>query len=208
MTEQNRGEPSGVLKNDVAATVISPDRRLQDDPGKQDDPAKSPCFNFHSRPRNQEIGCSLILVTNLTRDNRFIAPVCLARGTRGLDGLAVDDVLAVGGERCFKNHRFTVRPADFNPAQFILLPQPEMRHRRVVRMKPAAGFDLPHLMPLALRPVMNGDAAIEEHVKGGFHRLVKLRYYNNLGGKLGDFLHFRGTLHKVKPSPENSSNLL
>lgn len=83
-----------------------------------------------------------------------------------------------------------------------------MRHRRVVRMKPAAGFDLPHLMPLALRPVMNGDAAIEEHVKAGFHRLVKLRYYNNLGGKLGDFLHFRGTLHKVKPSPENSSNLL
>ena len=77
----------------------------------------------------------------------------------GLHGLAVDGVLAVSGERHFENHRFAVRPAHFDLTQFVVFPQPEMRHRRVVRMKPAAGFDLPHLMTLALRPIMNGDFA-------------------------------------------------
>jgi len=53
----------------------------------------------------------------------------------------------------------TVGPADLHFLDFSVRAQSEVSHRCVERTVSATGFDLPHLVPFALRPVMNDHAA-------------------------------------------------
>lgn len=52
-----------------------------------------------------------------------------------------------------------VGPADLHFLDFGIPAQPEMRQRRVERTVTATGLDLPHLVPLAFRPIMYCHAA-------------------------------------------------
>ena len=73
--------------------------------------------------------------------------------------LAAEGVLAVGRKGMLDKRLCTVGPADFHFLDFSVRAQSEVSHRSVERTVPATGFDLPHLVPLALRPVMDDHPA-------------------------------------------------
>jgi len=68
-------------------------------------------------------------------------------------------VFAVCRKRAFDKCLNAVGPADFHFLDFSARAQPKMRERSIERAVPATGFDLPHLVQLALRPIMDDHPA-------------------------------------------------